>query len=82
MIQWSAKAYAMFLDYIRGKKAHFMCEDFRDAVSDLLPAPPSARAFGGIFMKAARLGLIEHVRYAPVKNVRAHRANASVWRAR
>ena len=77
---WSDTVYRLFLDFIRHNKCEFMCEDFREGMASLIPPPPNDRAFGGIFMRAAKAGLITRVRYAPVKNVRAHRANASVWK--
>jgi hypothetical protein len=77
---WGEKAYGMFRDFIYKRKCEFMCEDFRHAVTGLLPNPPHNRAFGNVLMRAAKAGLIERVRYAPVRNVKAHRANASVWR--
>lgn len=80
---WSDKAYALLKEFIRIQpKTSFLAEDFRMSVTDLLPAPPHNRAYGGIFMRAAKAGLIERLGYAPVKNWKAHRANASVWRAR
>lgn len=77
---WSDKVYELFKNFIRGNRCEFMAEDFRESVSGMIDAPPSNRAFGGIFMRAAKAGLITRVGYAPVKNWKAHRANASVWK--
>jgi hypothetical protein len=64
-----------------GTGAPFQAEDFRDSITGLIEEPPSKRAFGHIILKAAREGLITRVGYAPVKNVTAHRAFASVWKS-
>lgn len=77
---WGEKVYALLKEFLRTNKGNFMAEDFRLSVEDKIDAPPHNRAFGGIFMRAAKAGLIERVTYAPVKNWKAHRANASVWR--
>lgn len=77
---WGEKAYVLLKEFLRTNKGNFMAEDFRLSVADKIDAPPHNRAFGGIFMRAAKAGLIERVGYAPVKNWKAHRANASVWR--
>jgi len=78
--KWSDTAYELLKKFIRAQRSEFFAEDFRFAVTDLIPAPPHNRAYGGIFMRAAKAGLIRRVRYGPVKNVKAHRANASVWK--
>ena len=61
----------------------FMAEDVRNYAYDTLavPYPPHCRAWGSIFQRAAREGLIRRVRIAPVKTPSSHMANASVWRA-
>jgi len=78
--KWSDIAYEFLKEFIRAQRQPFLAEDFRMAVADSIPQPPHNRAFGGLFMRAAKAGLIERVGYAPVKNWKAHRANASVWR--
>lgn len=61
----------------------FMAEDVREYAYNTLavPYPPHCRAWGSIFQRAAREGLIRRVRIAPVKTPSSHMANASVWRA-
>lgn len=76
---WSDKVYRLFLDFISRNSNPFQVEDFRDSITGLIEEPPSKRAFGHIVLRAARDGLITRVGYAPVKNVTAHRAFASVW---
>lgn len=77
---WSEKAYALLKEFLHYHKGEFMGEDFRLSVTNKIESPPHNRAFGGVFMRAAKAGIIERVRYAPVKSVNCHRANASVWR--
>ena len=77
---WCDKVYALLKEFLHEQKGNFMAEDFRLSVMDKVDQPRSNRAFGGVFMRAAKEGLIERVAYAPTKNVNSHRANASVWR--
>jgi len=57
-----------------------MIEDFRTDLTVKLDDPPSLRAFGGISGRAVRDGLITKVGYQQVKNVKAHAANAALWK--
>lgn len=70
------------LDYLKrypGKQ--FMAEEVRVwAHKNGLAEPPHARAWGGVIVKAKKLGLIEHCGYGNVSNPKAHRTPASVWR--
>ena len=75
---WSVKAYTFLLYYIQQKK-EFMTEEMREASKGSVPDPPSARAWGGIIVRAVKNGLIKRKGYGQVKNPKAHRANASVW---
>lgn len=77
---WNDRLYELFKEFLRGRKEKFLAEDFRMSVIDKIDLPRSNRSFGGLFMKAARERLIERVGYAPVKNWKAHRCTASVWR--
>ncbi len=78
--EWSEQAYNYLLDFIKANRGkRFMVEDFRAWCSDRLPAPPSLRAFGGLIVRARNAGLIYCCGTDRVKNVKAHRANASVW---
>jgi hypothetical protein len=78
--KWSDIAYGFLKEFIRIQKQSFLAEDFRMAVTELIPEPPHNRAFGGLFMRAAKAGLITRVGFGPVKNWKAHRANASIWK--
>lgn len=82
---WSRQCWQLFLWWLRRnvkRGGEFMIEDFRKHVIEmgLLEVPPSNRAFGFISIRANKRGWIEFVRTDKVKNVKAHSANASVWR--
>lgn len=79
--KWSENAYTFLLRYIRNNK-EFMTEDARNASLGIIPEPPSARAWGGIIVKAAKNGLIERIGYRNVKNSKAHCTPAAVWRVK
>jgi hypothetical protein len=79
---WSDKAYAFMVSYIQRlpRETTFVVEDVRVTAEAMgLERPPSARAYGGIIRKLKHDGLIRHVGYTQVKNVKAHAANASLW---
>lgn len=77
---WSERCYEYFKTFVRMQKGSFRIEEFRDWVENKIEKPPSLRAYGAITMKAARKGVIQHVGYAKVTNVRAHQANCAVWK--
>lgn len=82
--EWAERAMDALLVYVyTHPRAEFMTEDVREFAYDVLavPYPPHDRAWGAITASAARKGLIERVRFAPVKAASSHMANASVWRA-
>ena len=82
--KWSDKAYKFLLDYIKygeGRDQYeFMTEDVRMASEAEIPKPPSNRAWGGIILRAVRAGLVHRVGSSSVKNIKAHRTPATVWR--
>ena len=77
--KWSDKAYKFLVDYIKSHQ-EFMTEDLRLDSEKEIPKPPSNRAWGGIILRAVRAGLIHRVGFSNVKNVKAHRTPATVWR--
>ena len=77
--KWSEKAYKFLTNYIRSHH-EFMTEDVRVASEKKIPIPPSNRAWGGIILRASKAGLITRVGFSSVKNVKAHRTPATVWR--
>lgn len=76
--EWSELAYKFLLSYISCHK-EFMAEDVRKASEGIVPEPPSKRAWGSIFVKAAKNKLIVTNGTRPVNNPKAHRANAALW---
>ena len=77
--KWSEKAYKFLVNYIKSQD-EFMTEDLRLASEKEIPKPPSNRAWGGIILRAVRAGLITRDRFSNVKNVKAHKTPATVWR--
>ncbi len=77
--KWSDKAYNFLVSYIKSQH-EFMTEDVRVASEKEIPKPPSNRAWGGIILRAVRAGLIIRDRFSNVKNVKAHKTPATVWR--
>lgn len=80
---WSIKAYNLFVAWIKnkGRGRQFKTEDFRVylKLGELLPNPPSERAYGSIALKAAKAGLIKKVGYATVVNPKAHGTPCTLW---
>jgi len=74
---WSEKA----LGFVRSfPGSQFQAEDVRQyATRHGLPVPPSARAWGAVITRAARLHIIRRVGYRPVSNANAHCTPAAVW---
>lgn len=88
---WSEKAFKLMKEYvfyiqtgfIDHKDRQFMAENFRLFCRlSQLPNPPSDRAFGAIIVKSVKVGLIERVGYAQVRNKNAHCTPAAVWRVK
>lgn len=81
---WPTEAMNALRTYLHAHPGkEFMAEDVRIYAYDVLavPYPPHCRAWGAIFRRAVRDGLIRRVRIAPVKTPSSHMANAAVWRA-
>lgn len=82
--QWTEGVWAklpVFLKSIGAKT--FLCEQFRKWCEDGgTPAPPTARAYGGIIKRAASEQLIVRVGHASVENPRAHMAICTVWQSK
>jgi len=78
VLNWSAQAYSFLTSYIRFNDT-FMTEDLRAASVNIVPQPPSLRAWGGVMLRAVKSGLIKNAGYQKVKNPKAHCANAAVW---
>lgn len=78
---WSEKAYRLLREYVACYgSTPFRAEEVRSyaALMDF-PMPPHARAWGSIFTKGKRIGLIKFLGTTQVKNPKAHCANAGLW---
>ena len=80
---WSDKAYQASKLFLTSKKTGytFMVEDIRNWTEEhnLIPPPPSKRAWGGMVKSLVKEGLIEKVGHGTVKNENAHKCFAAVW---
>lgn len=79
---WAEIAFNFLMDFA-SKKTFFMAEDVRNEAEKTkkVPVPPSKRAWGGIFQRAAREGIILKNGFKQVTNPKAHQANAAVWQS-
>jgi len=77
--KWTDKALAFLRKYLGYTAEEFQTEDVRMAGLNVLPEPPSKRAWGSVMVAAVKQGLIKKTGYAPVSNPRAHRTPATVW---
>ena len=77
--KWSVKAYNFLTNYIKSHH-EFMTEDVRLDSEKKIPIPPSNRAWGGVILRAVKAGLITRDRFSNVKNAKAHKTPATVWR--
>lgn len=78
---WNEMAYNLLKRFLSVHHGPFMAEELRSYAAQIdFPLPPHARAWGGIMARAAKSGIIERVGLGPVSNVKAHCANATIWR--
>jgi hypothetical protein len=76
---WSAMAYGVLLAQA-ATSAKFTSEDVREtAEKGGLPTPPDARAWGGVFRRAARARIIRRVGFAESQNAQAHCRPVAQW---
>lgn len=76
---WGEKCFAWLKVFIADQEGPFKVEAFREWGKNVIPSPPSLRAFGPIVSRAKKEGLIKHVGYTQVENPKAHRATSSLW---
>lgn len=81
IFRWSEKGYRFLIEkFLQEHNGNFMCEDVRSfAAQEDFELPPNSRAWGGVMMKAKKDGWIEKVGLGPVRNTKAHLANAGIW---
>lgn len=79
--KWSDRAYDFLTAYLRANE-RLTSEDVREAAQGIVPAPPSLRAWGGVFQRAARAGLIERAGYDTARDPKVHMNVVTVWRSR
>ena len=81
--KWSDAAYEILVCYCKrsGFGARFTSEDVR-AYADKagLISPPHLRAWGGVFQRAARCGLVSKAGTDTAKSTNVHCAIITVWR--
>lgn len=79
--RWSELAYAFLESYL--PHVEFLTsEDARKAAAGIVPDPPSLRAWGGPFAKAARNGLVQREGYDRARDPKVHMNVVTVWRSR
>jgi hypothetical protein len=77
---FSKKAMGFLVEFLKTHSDPFMAEDLRSYFAQMdYELPENSRAFGGLFFRARKEGLIKKVGLGNVKNIRAHRCYASVW---
>jgi hypothetical protein len=77
---WSIQAMNLLFQFCQKQRMPFMTEEFRKfCIEKELPEPPSLRSFGGIILRASKMGLITSIGTRKVINPKAHCANANLW---
>lgn len=77
---WPERAYAFLLDFAK-YNATFQSEDVSDASKQVrgFVQPPTDRAWGAIYTKAVRNGVIEH--HGVARSRRRHASICILWRS-
>lgn len=81
---WGDRAYSMLLDYLTKPEqftSAFTSEDVREHAERLrLPEPPHLRAWGSVFVRASRAGLICKAGVTEARAKHVHCGIIAVWR--
>jgi hypothetical protein len=77
--RWSSIAYEFLCKFAQTHEGEFMAEYVRAASRGIIPPPPDERAWGGVFTKAYRAGVIRSVRYERCVSPELHRVPKIVW---
>ena len=75
---WTDMALNFLITYAKSNP-EFLCEDVRKASIGKVPHNVNSRSWGGVFVKASKLNIIEFSRYERVKNKNAHCTPATLW---
>ena len=82
---WGEEAYSVLLDFLTKPPActdAFTSEHVREHGAALaLAEPPHRRAWGPIFQRAAKAGMIEKAGFTTARAANVHCAIITVWRA-
>lgn len=77
---WNGQAYILLATFARSANRPFMAEEVRRyALECGLGAPPDPRAWGGVFQKASRAGLIVQAGFTTSRNRQAHMRPTAQW---
>lgn len=79
--RWADQAYEFLVRYLQTVET-CTSEQARAAAAGVVPEPPSRRAWGGPFTRAARAGLIEREGYTTAVDPKVHCNVVTVWRSR
>lgn len=79
---WKEQAFKILIDFLKHHPGPFLAEQVRQHALrfDGYVPPPHDRAWGSVLVMARKRNLIIQAGYAKVKNKKAHRANASLWK--
>lgn len=75
---WSETAYQFLLEYAR-KHRKFQAWQVREAAVGQIPLPTESRAWGAVFSRANRDGVIVSIGFVPVANKGSHGRAQTLW---
>lgn len=80
--RWGDTAWSFLVDYARANLS-FTAEDARQAAerAGAVPPPPDKRAWGGVFQRASRAGLIQRIGFVTARDPKVHCNNIALWRS-
>lgn len=83
---WSDRAFEMLRcfadDHRLNGGGSFTSEDLRTYASNLgLPSPPHLRAWGGVFQRGAKAGVIVKAGFTTARAPHVHKSILATWRA-
>jgi hypothetical protein len=78
---WSSTAYLLLRNFIRKYDANFTAEQVRAwAHAKGLPMPPDGRAWGSVFTRVAKEGLIRKLGYRQAEGRACHMHPVTLWK--